>query len=86
MLKRLRYKIWLLCGGRRVESGFKFLSGEIIAGRDRERALSRRISALELQVWDLEKHTPHESLLKAASMMEGYSAAVDSLRTKEPDE
>lgn len=58
----IRYRLWLLCGGRRTESGFRFLSKDIVKNRKLIGDLRIRNLDLEFRLWELEDHTAEESM------------------------
>ena len=68
-LKQLRYYVWLLFGGR---AGFMFLAKSTQDNRKLIGELRNCITGLEIRIWNLEDHTPEETLTNASEALKRW--------------
>ena len=80
---KLTYRIWLVFGGRRTESGFRLLSADIIADRQLRHELRGEIRSLKQRVWGLEDHTDIETLDMLAAEVEEYAVAMGKVSDRQ---
>lgn len=71
--KKFQYRCWLYFGGERTESGFRFLSGEILKNHKSINKLRSDLDALEIRVWELEDHTPEETMAKIKTKVDSFA-------------
>ncbi len=74
----LRYRLWCLFGGHRTESGFRLLAKSIEGNRKLISDLRRLAADLERRVWELEGHTPDETMAMVASKLQEFAKAAQA--------
>lgn len=79
LCRTARYRCWLCFGGKRTEDGFRLLSNSILENRKLINELKAGQRDLERRLWDLEGHTPQETLEKIRKEIESWSASVEEL-------
>ena len=86
----LALTVWFHCGGwRRVQAsntdGFKMLSKDIIESRKLISELRSSQHDLELRVWELECHTPAETMEHAFRKLMKFQSRVEKLNAEWPN-
>lgn len=85
LIRTLQYRIWLFFGGARTERGFKFLSDQSLKNRKLIYGLKDDLRKIESRVWELEGHTPEESLSRVATMIDNWTKQYDELKEQVND-
>lgn len=79
---RMRYHCWLISGGRRTESGFRFLSQNVLKNRKLIYELRQEMRSLKARVWELEDHSPEEWLDETRKACNRFHAQANELAQK----
>lgn len=79
IIKCIQYRCWLVCGGRRTEEGFKFLSKDILNNRKMISELRSKNNELERRIWELEGHTPEEWIERTKSKIQSFTETAEEI-------
>lgn len=82
IINKFKYKSWLFFGGRRTEDGFKFLSDSILSNRKLIQEIRNKQRNLETRVWELEKHTPQETMQKITDDLKELEETMETAKWK----
>ncbi len=72
-------KLWMRITGQQRIEDCKFFCQEIQDSRKLISALNSRISAMELRLWTLERHSPEATLERAADKVAEYIRRTEEL-------
>lgn len=76
-----RYKCWFFCGGSRTEKYFAFLSKSVLENRKLIHELRSDFRNLESRVWEIEGHSPEETLEKIKKQLEAFEIDLSDLKS-----